>query len=190
MARVKRSCAGELEREVTEVLGCVGVDEATCRKVAMNLMKVETQINNQEGDEEEDPRSRNSFMHSILRSIARKPRTQYDDTENGTSSSSNKLKFSDDVGLTAFLLKFGEGMEEVPTSKIYRSALTIGLAYAVGGAVPLIPYFFVNDVRTALFWSIGVTAITLIIFGILKAYHSEWRRPPGIESSVALETER
>ncbi|THU89392.1 hypothetical protein K435DRAFT_821422 [Dendrothele bispora CBS 962.96] len=32
-----------------------------------------------------------------------------------------------DVGLTAFLLKFGQGMEEVPTRRLYISAFTISM---------------------------------------------------------------
>ena len=39
-----------------------------------------------------------------------------------------------------------------------------------GGLLPMIPYFiFVKDVNTALFTSIGVTAIVLLAFGYTKA---------------------
>lgn len=115
-ARVKRSCAGELEREVTEVLGPVGVDEALCRRVAVGLMKVEDQIANQEEETSKATGSREGFVQSILRSIARKPRT----TLGGEAQS---LKFSEDVGLTPFLLKFGEGLEEVSNARLWASAI-------------------------------------------------------------------
>ncbi len=78
--RVLRSCSGEMEREVADVLGPVGVDETTCRAVAKNLRDVEV-----------------------------------DGPNNGYASgsdeeSSSSLRWSKDVGLTAFLLKFGEGL--------------------------------------------------------------------------------
>lgn len=80
-ARVVRSCAGEMEREVAEVLGPIGVDDQTCRAVAKNLQDVE---------EEQHYESGNSSGGSDEENLA--------------------LRWSKDVGLTAFLLKFGEGL--------------------------------------------------------------------------------
>jgi len=40
-ARVKRSCEGEIQREVAEVLGPVGVDENICSSVAKCLLDLE-----------------------------------------------------------------------------------------------------------------------------------------------------
>jgi vacuolar iron transporter family protein len=39
---------------------------------------------------------------------------------------------------------------------------------AKGGLIPMIPYFAVQQVNTALFISIGVTAVMLLIFGYVK----------------------
>lgn len=89
--------------------------------------------------------------------------THGDDTEGG-------LKWSKDVGLTAFLLKFGEGMEEVPTRRLYISAFTIGMGYLLGGLIPLLPYFFIARAHVALMYSALVTGITLIIFGAVKTH--------------------
>lgn len=163
--RVARSCAGELEREVTAVLGCVGLEEALCRRVAVGLMRAENEANRSSGllDGEEEPQ-RTGLLQTILRALARRPKTSLED---------GKLKFADDVGLTPFLLKFGEGLEEVPNSRLFTSAFTIGGAYFCGGLIPLLPYLFVDDVKHGLFWSVVVTAIILVIFGILKAYHSK-----------------
>lgn len=38
-ARVNRSCSGQMEREVHEVLGPVGVSEKVSREVAVDLLK-------------------------------------------------------------------------------------------------------------------------------------------------------
>jgi VIT1/CCC1 family predicted Fe2+/Mn2+ transporter len=94
------------------------------------------------------------------------------------------------AGTTAFLLKFGGGMEEVPSSRLFASAFTIGASYALGGIVPLLPYFFIHHAYTALYWSIvsligliqrsfqlltpmspqGITSIVLLLFGGVKSW--------------------
>ncbi|KAK1220631.1 Protein ccc1 [Marasmius sp. AFHP31] len=136
--RVVRSCAGEMEREVEEVLGPVGVDDKTCRAVAKSLREA--------GGEDDAPEARASR-----------------DIENGG------LRWSKDVGLTAFLLKFGQGMEEVPTKRMYICAFTIGMGYLVGGLIPLSPYFFIPNAQTALIYSCVITGVVLLIFGAIKA---------------------
>lgn len=81
--RVRRSCSGEIEREVSKVLGPIGVDEKTCRAVAKCLREVEV---------------------------------EQADASNVASSSdveSASLRWSKEVGLTPFLLKFGQGLGEL-----------------------------------------------------------------------------
>ncbi|KAG2133803.1 VIT family-domain-containing protein [Suillus bovinus] len=90
---------------------------------------------------------------------------------NGSSSDEEAqlLRWKDKVGLTPFLLKFGEGMEEIPLRRVYVSALTIGIGYLIGGIIPLIPYFFVPQAHVALVYSSIVTGIVLLVFGAVKA---------------------
>lgn len=98
---------------------------------------------------------------------------EYDPEVNANGSSSDEeaqlLRWKNQVGLTPFLLKFGEGMEEIPKRRAYISAVTIGLGYLVGGIIPLIPYFFVPQAHTALVYSCIVTGIVLLVFGAVKA---------------------
>ncbi|KAH9947867.1 DUF125-domain-containing protein [Amylocystis lapponica] len=145
-ARVLRSCEGEMEREVHAVLGPVGVDEKTCSMVAQCLRDVEVNT-----ADEREPGGEASSARSIST-----------DTESG-------LRWSKSVGLSAFLLKFGEGLEEVPTRRLYISAFTIGMGYFLGGLIPLLPYFFEPVAHKALVWSCVVTGIILLIFGAVKA---------------------
>ncbi|KAL0946272.1 hypothetical protein HGRIS_012524 [Hohenbuehelia grisea] len=140
-ARVVRSCAGEMEREVRDVLGPVGVDDKTCSAVAKCLRDVEvttddagTVGNGRVPDEEEA-----------------------------------KLRWSTEVGLTAFLLKFGQGLEDITTRRMYVSAFTIGMGYLVGGLIPLLPYFFIPRASVALMYSCLFTGIVLLVFGAVKA---------------------
>jgi VIT1/CCC1 family predicted Fe2+/Mn2+ transporter len=160
-ARVKRSCDGEMEREVHAILGPVGVDQSVSRQVALGLLEVEADVNG------------NSNGHASSASST--------DAERG-------LKWSQSVGVTEFLLKFGEGLgaclhllplfrmglryfdpEDVPTRRLYLSAFTIGMGYLIGGAVPLIPYFFIPTAHIALIYSSIFTGIVLLIFGAVKA---------------------
>ncbi|KAJ6597495.1 VIT family-domain-containing protein [Mycena vulgaris] len=138
-ARVVRSCDGEMEREVAEVLAPIGVDERTCRAVARCLRDAE------------------------LPAGSSNPVTSHD------LESSDSLRWSKEVGLTPFLLKFGAGLEEVPTSRLYVSAFTIGAGYLIGGIIPLLPYFFIPRAHVALMWSALITGFVLLVFGAVKA---------------------
>ncbi|KAJ7080980.1 membrane fraction protein [Mycena belliarum] len=138
-ARVVRSCDGEMEREVAEVLAPIGVDERTCRAVARCLREAE------------------------IPSSSSHPVAAHD------LESNESLRWSKEVGLTPFLLKFGAGLEEVPTSRLYISAFTIGAGYLIGGIIPLLPYFFIPRAHVALLWSAIITGVVLLVFGAVKA---------------------
>ncbi|KAG2032945.1 VIT family-domain-containing protein [Suillus americanus] len=137
-SRVMRSCIGEMEREVYAVLGPVGVDEPTSHAVANCLRKVE----DERGFDGSAP----------------------------APADEEKLSrgMKSDSGLTPFLLKFGEGMEEIPTRRLYISAFTIGMGYLIGGIIPLLPYFFIPHAIEALKYSCIITGIVLLIFGAVK----------------------
>lgn len=95
-ARVLRSCDGEMEREVHAVLSEVGVDEKVSRMVARNLLEAE--IGSQ-------GRAASGSRDSLA-----------------SDEESNGLRWSGDMGVTAFLLKFGEGLGQFSTSShIFRT---------------------------------------------------------------------
>lgn len=68
-----------------------------------------------------------------------------------------------------FMMKFELGLERPDINRARNSALTIGVAYIVGGIIPLSPYFFVSNSLTALNYSVVVTLITLFVFGFFKS---------------------
>ncbi|CAN3373866.1 hypothetical protein DIURU_004380 [Diutina rugosa] len=84
--------------------------------------------------------------------------------------------------LIDFVIRFGKGLEEPADGRQFTSALTIGLAYFLGGFVPLVPYFFCHHVGTGLMVSVIVMLITLFIFGYVKTVVSlgpdcgSWKR--------------
>ena len=68
-----------------------------------------------------------------------------------------------------FMMRFELNLELPSKHRALQSAGTIGLSYILGGLVPLFPYFFVDDARTAMWISVGLTLLALFIFGVVKA---------------------
>lgn len=68
-----------------------------------------------------------------------------------------------------FMMKYELGLDQPDPNRATKSALTIGLAYVVGGLVPLTPYFLVASPSEGLLYSSGITLICLFIFGYFKA---------------------
>lgn len=126
-------------------------------------------------------------MSKILKKIARGSKREQSPGELETLLNFNHTG-SDTQGLTAFLLKHGEGLEEVSDARLFISAFTIGASCTflprfslsdmltdpttdfIGGTIPLIPYFIFPTAREALYWSIGITTIVLLLFGAAKTY--------------------
>lgn len=146
-SRVQRSCAGEMEREVHAVLGPVGVEEKISRQIADSLLILEDQ--QVDADENNARKMEGSRTSSWFGSSRGKDKIRLE--EDSTEANANGLvRPGDDVGLTAFLLKFGEGLgtslvastsvcvmgltrivlgpsEEVPDARMFISAFTIGM---------------------------------------------------------------
>lgn len=68
-----------------------------------------------------------------------------------------------------FMMKFELGLDKPDPKRATKSALNIGLSYAIGGIIPLSPYFFIDDSREALKFSAVATLICLFIFGFFKS---------------------
>lgn len=165
-----------MEREVNAILSPLGVEDALSRRVAGALLQVEASLG--------EPQAPPSLTRQILNAVGRRPRfsnlppSQSSDPERASllprktlsSESEPKDEDEDEKGLTAFLLKFGEGLEETTDSRLFISAITIGLSYFLGGLVPLLPYFFIPTAGEGLVWSAAITAVVLLVFGIFKTF--------------------
>ena len=71
-----------------------------------------------------------------------------------------------------FMMRFELGLEEPDPGRALRSALTIALAYIVGGLVPLSPYIVASQVSSTFLLSVVVTLIALFVFGLVKARYT------------------
>ncbi|MFT3674878.1 MAG: VIT1/CCC1 transporter family protein [Chitinophagaceae bacterium] len=69
----------------------------------------------------------------------------------------------------AFMMKHELGLEKPDPRRATKSALNIGLSYAIGGLVPLSPYFFTAHPIDGLKISAVLTLLFLFIFGFFKS---------------------
>lgn len=74
---------------------------------------------------------------------------------------------------------------ECPSRKrAWVSAAVMGLSYFIGGLVPMIPYFIFNEVFDALYTSIGISVVILLVFGYVKAIVTGTRRREACVSAI------
>jgi len=68
-----------------------------------------------------------------------------------------------------FMMRFELGLEKPDINRARQSARNIGLAYIVGGIVPLSAYFFTDTPEMGLFYSAIITVACLLFFGYFKS---------------------
>lgn len=68
----------------------------------------------------------------------------------------------------AFMMRFELGLERPDPSRAWKSAMTIALAYIIGGVIPLSAYILFTDAHSALRLSVAVTLLALAVFGGIK----------------------
>lgn len=69
----------------------------------------------------------------------------------------------------AFMMKFELGLEQPHPRRARNSAFTIGIAYIVGGMIPLLGYIFTPTPTKGLLVSGILTVISLFVFGYFKS---------------------
>jgi len=67
-----------------------------------------------------------------------------------------------------FMMRFELGLEKPDPRRAVFSAVTIAGAYIAGGFIPLTPYIAAHSASTALFFSVAVTLVALLVFGFIK----------------------
>jgi len=77
-----------------------------------------------------------------------------------------------------FMMRFELGLEEPDPKRAARSAATIAASYVVGGLIPLAPYILMREILPALWVSVSVTLLALLVFGGIKGHFTgvkPWR---------------
>jgi hypothetical protein len=120
---VLRSCAGEMEREVHSILGPLGVKEALSRLVADDLRSVEDDLFDRphgttQGSEGVVEAGAVAGSSSTKKSWWPSWSNKTGAIALGDDEEGGQPKGNEEMGLTAFLLKFGEGMGECEAAQI------------------------------------------------------------------------
>lgn len=68
-----------------------------------------------------------------------------------------------------FMMRFELGLEKPDATRARNSALNIGIAYIVGGIIPLSAYFFTETPKEGLVYSSVITILCLMTFGYFKS---------------------
>jgi VIT1/CCC1 family predicted Fe2+/Mn2+ transporter len=68
-----------------------------------------------------------------------------------------------------FMMKYELGLDKPDSNRARNSALTIGIAYFVGGLLPLTAYFLTPTPQKGLLISAIITTACLFVFGYLKS---------------------
>jgi len=67
-----------------------------------------------------------------------------------------------------FMMHFELGLEKPDPKRAPISAGTIAASYIIGGLIPLAPYIMMSNILKAFAYSVGFTALALILFGGIK----------------------
>ncbi len=68
-----------------------------------------------------------------------------------------------------FMMRFELGLEKPDIHRAKKSALNIGVAYIVGGIIPLMAYIFTDQPNDGLIYSSIITVACLLFFGYFKS---------------------
>lgn len=82
------------------------------------------------------------------------------------------------------MMDFELKLSKPAASRAWIEGVVTGVAYFIGGLFPMIPYFAIQAVNTALFVSIGITAAILLIFGYVKAIVTGNKRNGALYSAL------
>ena len=82
------------------------------------------------------------------------------------------------------MMDFELRLEAPRLSRAWISAAVMGLSYFIGGLIPMIPYFAYQNVLHALYTSIGVSVVVLLIFGYTKAIVTGTKKKEACLSAV------
>ncbi|KAI4732596.1 hypothetical protein E4T50_16837 [Aureobasidium sp. EXF-12298] len=79
-----------------------------------------------------------------------------------------RLKDNPDMWLR-FMMDFELKLSKPNKKGAWIEGSVMGISYLLGGLLPMIPYFAFNNTDHALFTSIGITVVILIVFGFGKS---------------------
>ncbi|KAL5598312.1 hypothetical protein BROUX41_003629 [Berkeleyomyces rouxiae] len=83
-----------------------------------------------------------------------------------------------------FMMDYELKMSRPDASRAWLSGLTMGFSYFVGGLIPMLPYFFMTKAQDALWLSVAITVVVLLVFGYVKNIMTIKSVRAGIEGAL------
>ena len=153
----------------TTVIVLAGLAEIAAGSIAMGLggyLAARTDAEHYASEREREVRETNEMPEEEAAEVAR-VFLDYGLPEHTVGTVVDALR-SDQKRWVDFMMKFELNLEEPDPKRALQSAATIAASYVVGGLIPLSPYMVTGSVDEGLWWSVGVTAVALFVFGYMK----------------------
>ncbi|KUJ13527.1 DUF125-domain-containing protein [Mollisia scopiformis] len=83
-----------------------------------------------------------------------------------------------------FMMRFELELKKPDPSRAWISAGSLSVSYFLGGLIPMIPYFAMHDITHALFVSIGITVVMLLVFGFVKNMYTVGTKKSGAWGAI------
>jgi len=147
-----------------------GIAEISAGSIAMGLggyLAGQTEIDHYNSEEKRE------YEEIITKYEFEKQEVRYVFKEYGLSEESQNI-ISDELAKDEkkwvdFMMKFELGLEKPDAKRATKSAFNIGIAYIVGGIIPLMGYMFTSNTIMGLRFSAAITIVCLFIFGYYKS---------------------
>jgi VIT1/CCC1 family predicted Fe2+/Mn2+ transporter len=133
-----------MDQQVQEILQPFGISQGLCGMVSNDLLKFEYLRTTSKDQTNKSSGLKKSALVSLVSTLFSRKTPAYDSISQEKTSDEETLQLTGfeseslGLGMTEFLLKFGEGVEEVSTFQMYLSAFTIGFSYFIGGLIPMV----------------------------------------------------
>lgn len=153
----------------TQLIVTAGLAEIAAGAIAMGLggyLAARTELHHFDSERKREFRETEEIPEVEAEEVATLFRS-YNLDEPTVNTLVNAIR-SDQDRWVDFMMKFELGLERPDSTRALKSAFTIGLAYILGGLIPLCPYFISDTPRSGLEQSIVLTLISLFVFGYVK----------------------
>jgi VIT1/CCC1 family predicted Fe2+/Mn2+ transporter len=156
--------------EQNHLIIIAGIAEICAGSIAMGLggyLAGQTEIdhyNSEEKREYEEVKTKYEFEKQEVRDVF----AEYGLSKHLQDEVADELA-KDEKKWVDFMMKFELGLEKPDAKRATKSAFNIGIAYIIGGIIPLSGYILTNDPNTGLLASSLITVICLFVFGFYKS---------------------
>jgi vacuolar iron transporter family protein len=153
----------------TNIIVTAGLAEIAAGGIAMGLggyLAAKTESEHYNNEHKRELREVREIPHEEEKEVAEIFQA-YGLSDTEIKSIINRL-YEDPVKWVDFMMRFELGLEAPDPARAVHSAITISIAYIVGGLVPLMPYILIDNAGFALKLSAIVTLLALFGFGYIK----------------------